>query len=198
MRVTYLLLVFLGVTPLAAQCPEITLTGTRHAAKVTKWRVAVKDHEADPTLSYRWTTQLGHVLTGQGSQEVEVAAEGNQVALMVEVGGLPKGCSNYAADSLEWIPPTPVLIEQFNKIGDITNERVKAVADQLRQDRTARGYVIVYGHPRARNKWRNLFSSQLSHQLRDLDVRVSYSEATAKVPELKVYLLPAGAEPPVP
>ena len=140
----------------ASACPTVTVScpDGPNGDKTVTFTAAVKGGDPSVTPTYKWIVSGGKISAGQGTHEIVVEVEGkDSLTATVEVGGYPSPCQT--ASSCTTIGGPPVRVSRkLDEYGDIKpneeKERLGSFAQELRNDPTAQGYLIVYAGRRAR------------------------------------------------
>ena len=138
-----------------AVCPTVTVScpDGPNGDKTVTYTAVVKGGDPSVTPTYNWTVKGGKISSGQGTHEIVVEVEGgNSLAAAVEVGGYLSSCQATAACTISI--DYARIHRKVDEYGDIKpneeKERLGSFAQELRNDPTAQGYVIVYAGRRAR------------------------------------------------
>ena len=158
---------------------------------------------ADPavTPTYRWTVPGFRILSyaGAPSITVEPPAQGGAVVATVEVGGYDPACVVTASCTTNIIvDPLPRRLGEYVGVWE-EKTRLGGLADELRNDPAAQGYLICYGGRRSRRDEarRRCERAQgyLSTHFRGIDALrlVTVDGGFRERPTVELWLVPSGA-----
>jgi hypothetical protein len=165
------------------------------------FKVQLSDVAQNEKVSYHWSLPLGkgQIVAGQGTSKVKVVANNSDtVTATVEVQGLPAECGPAIA-SMSIISETELAppVQKIDEFGSLPLEKIKPRLDQLayqlRNQPGAQGYILSSG------KWALAGRAQryLSKAYNLESGRIVYVQRKTKGPILiKLYIVPAGANPP--
>jgi len=159
-------------------------------------------------VTYNWSVSAGTIKSGQGTSSISVdttGLAGQNVTATVNIGGSaidPScGCTTSASETGSVAAlPTANLVDQYGKL---SNDDVKARIDgfytQLNNDPTSKGYIIIYGTPAQIKAARAQINKAIAFRKYDAS-RVTIVEGPPQGDEVqvKLYLVPAGANDPTP
>lgn len=191
-----------------SQCPAIVVSGPddivpagnaiRFAARVGEGAVS--------GLSYTWTVSSGTIVNN-GGPAIDVVNwnKGETVTATLDIEGLPLGCETAASVTAQpdCGPPPPTLIDEMEgPFAKVEQDRYNNILLALNNDPTARLHVIIYAKApiiQATSKLAALRNSILKRFPVSNRDRISFTEAGISGPNAaKFYIVPAGAETPIP
>jgi hypothetical protein len=142
-----------------AECPTITIdcwTDLIESNQPFKVSVTVTGADQKLSLSYKWSTSAGTIISGQGTPTITIQnpkPHCQTTTATVEVGGLDASCQNSASCSVNVDPP-PVS-RKFDEYGAIAFKdekvRLERFAAQLKKELGGQGYIVFYNRRRASN-----------------------------------------------
>ena len=152
-------------------------------------------------LTYTWLISNGKILDGQGTAQIRSAYKvaGRPNTVTVKIGGLPANCVDHASNTVEFGPPlVSILLDRYGR-GSWASERkrINRWKSELKRDPYAQLNVYMYvqanriaqADSRVR-KIKEVFGLEQS--------RLTFRTVPSKQETTKVYLVPAGAENPIP
>ena len=157
----------------------------------------MSDGERNQKLSYQWSITSGRIVNGQGTSSIKaVANNSHSFTATVEVQGLAAECGTASA-SMTVFTETAPPVQEIDQFGSLPLEKIKSRLDklayQLRNQPGARGYILSSG------KWA-LSGSAQKYLLKEHGIesgRIVYVQRKTKRPlMIKLYIVPAGANPP--
>ena len=141
-----------------AECPTITVdcwTDLIEANQPFKVSVTVNGADQKLSLSYKWSTSAGTIISGQGTPTITIQnpkPHCQTTTATVEVGGLDSSCRNSASCTMV-VDAAPVG-RKFDEYGAIAFKdekvRLERFAAQLKSETGAQGYIVFYNRRRAR------------------------------------------------
>jgi hypothetical protein len=162
---------------------------------------------ANVTPVYNWTVSAGTIISGQGTDTIQVATTGlagQTVRASLSMGGYNLEC---AADCAVTIPLPRLTTKKFDEFPDISRNDEKARLDnfgiELQNDPTATAYVIVYPGRSSKRGEVQLHSSRVVDYLvnsRGLDqnrIKTLVGPARDEL-YVELWITPQGATPPNP
>ncbi len=182
-------------------CPRVTVicAGEDCYRSPFYFKAQLSDVAQNEKVSYHWSLPFGQgqIVDGQGTAKVKVVANNSHnVTATVEVQGLPAECGPAIASMTVITEPAPP-VQKIDEFGSLPLEKIKPRLDklayQLRNQPGAQGYILSSG------KWALAGSAQryLSRAHNLESGRIVYVQTEAKRPMLiKLYIVPAGANPP--
>jgi hypothetical protein len=158
-------------------------------------------------VTYNWTVSAGTISSGQGTSSITVdtagLAAGSNVVATVQISA-PNMCADCPRTAQETAgistPPGAQLIDTYGKL---PNDEVKAHIDtfftQLNNDPSSHGYIIIYGTPAQIKAARAQIDKAIAFRKYDRS-RVTIVEGPPQGTDVqvKLYLVPAGADNPTP
>jgi PKD-like domain len=182
-------------------CPEVTVScvGEDCSRSPFYFKAQLSEIAENGKVSYHWSlpTGQGQIVEGQGTSKVKVVANNSHgVTATVEVQGLTADCGP-AIGSITVINEPAPPVQEIDEFGPLPLEKIKSRLDklayQLRNQPGAQGYIVSSG------KWALSGSAQkyLSREHNLESGRVVYVQRKTKGPiVIKLYVVPAGANPP--
>lgn len=113
--------VFCATASTSAQdsCPILTISGpmgTVNVGDIATYTASL-DHKGSPvTPTFRWTTSVGEIVSGQGTRTIEVRQPNACITATVEVEGFPDACPLTASETSCGDPPSQAI-----RIGEMSN-----------------------------------------------------------------------------
>jgi PKD-like domain len=191
------------INSVGVSCPRVTVICAREHCYRSPYlfKAQISDGEQNQKVSYQWTITFGRgqIVKGQGTSTIEVVADNsNNITATVEVQGLPAECGPAIASISIINEPAPPA-QQIDEFGAFPLDKLKPrfdqLANQLRNQPGARGYILSSG------KWALSRSAQKylsrTHNLKA--GRIVYLQTeTKRLITIKLFIVPANANPPVP
>lgn len=110
------------------------------------------DGNVPKDVSYQWEISNGKVIEGQGTLEILVGVDVQDlhkpIIATLTVFGLSEGCarSNSYRYTIGCILPTPVLIDEFGRLAKTAfRKRLNKFFAELNNHPNNQGYIILYG-----------------------------------------------------
>jgi hypothetical protein len=186
-------------------CPRIWLnTPARVDASTPLIHFAATiDGKLPDQASYYWMVEGGEIVSGQGTTEVTVRERkrGENVTVALEVNGLPDRCKNTVSETAPIIdPPSLILIDEY-VASDVTADRQRSIEwlKSLVAIPNSTLFIIKYFPKEDRRNdeiVRELGKLLLSAIDGDrFEIVTSFGKNLTRT---NVYLVPDGADPPVP
>ena len=191
------------------ECPSISVTGpagvTEPGGDMTF--TANVSGGSQESVTYNWTVSAGEISAGQGTPSITVHVptemRGGNITATVNIGGLDPSC-NCVPTASETAPvATPPEATQVDEFGKATDDDVKARVDnfytQLNNNPNSQGYIINYGTPAEIKRRRAQIVKAINFRKYDAS-RVTFVDGPDQGTGIntKFYLVPPGAENPVP
>lgn len=193
------------VTPPTCSCPTLSLSGptgvTTPGTDITFTATSSGD------VTYNWSVSAGTIKSGQGTSSITVdttGLAGQSVTATVDIGGTASLCADCPKTASETAPvqpkPTPNLVDTYGKLKD---DEVKAHVDNffttLNNDPSSHGYIIIYGTPAQIKAARAQMMKAITFRKYDLS-RLTIVEGPPQGADVqvKMYMVPAGADNPTP
>jgi len=187
-------------------CPTLSVNGP--SAIVAPGTPITFSASTSADVTYNWSVSAGTISSGQGTSSISVdttgLSSGSNVTATVEIAGAslcadcPRTSSATADVAVEKVNPR--LVDEYGKL---SNDDVKARIDgfytTLNNDPTAKGYIIIYGTPAQIKAARAQINKAIAFRKYDAS-RVTIVEGPPQGDEVqvKLYLVPAGANDPTP
>jgi len=201
-----------GVPPdpreLAAKgCPSLSINGPAGIVAegdIARYTAKIDLVGSTITPRFQWTTSVGEIVSGQGTNTIEVRQPDRIITATVEVSGLPPECPNIASE-VSFGDPAP----QAMKIGGMSNttppdlEVVRRFRDELRANPNNQGFIFLAyppNLPKAKiaareNAIRDLLTKE--RLMGDFDgSRITLVQATSKRDITEFWRVPPGASNP--
>jgi len=186
-------------------CPTISVSGPSGTTGLNQPMTFTATSSGDVT--YNWSVSSGSITSGQGTSSITVNTSGltggSNVTATVEISAanMCGDCPKVASETAGIVAPlTPTLVDTYGKL---PNDDVKARIDnfytQLNNDPSSHGYIIIYGTPAQIRAARAQIDKAIAFRKYDPS-RVVIVEGPPQGTEVqvKLYLVPAGADNPTP
>lgn len=194
--------------PQTGPCPNVTVscpdTVTESAPMTFTAKVSGGDQNVTPT--FNWTVSAGTITSGQGTSSIttDTAGIGGQTATATaDVGGYDRNCSTSSSCTVSVMKKVEARkIDEFGqlRVAD-ANVRLDNFAIELQNDPTSQAYVLAYGGRTSRAGFAQASADRVKSYLvktRGIDAaRVVTMDGGYKEPWIELWLVPAGATPPV-
>ena len=195
-----------GQTP-SPPCPSIvvsgspgTPTGNREAFSVS---VGKEMELYQP--AYKWSVSNGQIIVGPDSKTIEVVSTdfiNRNLTVTVDIGGLPPYCPNRASETMSYdpAPEATKLAEIKGSLAKASPQRYDKILAALRQNPSARLYIIVSaGKTNSASiiKKKTAVMKGFGTKLGE-DTRVTFVDSDKGDDKVAFWLVPAGADSPVP
>lgn len=194
--------------PIECNCGDVTVNGpaglTQPGQSMTF--TATATGAGSGSFTYNWTVSAGEITSGQGTPSITVATTqamaGSNVTATVSVGGKQPNCNCDTDDSETAgiaINPTAQPVDEY---GPSQDDDVKARIDnfyiQLNNNPSARGYIIIYGTPAQIRRQKAQVMRAINRPGAGHDAsKVTFVDGPNNGEQrVKLWLVPAGAEPP--
>jgi len=142
--------------PSTPACPVVNVScpDEPSGGKAVKFTANVSSGDTSVTPTFKWSVSGGKIVGGQGTYEIEVeVGSQNPLLASVEVGGYAPSCRAEASCAM-WACNFVGLTRKVAEYGNVKPSGETRVltgfAQELRNDPTARGYVMTYAGRRAR------------------------------------------------
>jgi hypothetical protein len=148
-------------------------------------------------LSFKWTVSSGHIAKGQGTRAITVIWKPYEaVTATLEIFGPDADCPRVASITQICEPPVPIrLFDEYLIVPGISDEsHLDQFITQLQNEPSARGYVIAYGDQVRGDKAKSYLVT--NGNIEPDRLVVVHRKRRAKKPTIKLYVVPAGANPP--
>ncbi len=186
-------------------CGTVSVTGPSGVTKAGDPMTFTANLSKGDNVTYNWTVSAGTITAGQGTASITVdttGLAGSNVTATVDLGGLEAGCNCPSSDSASAGVAgliEPILKDEF---GPLKDDDVKARVDnfyiELNNDPTAQGFIINYGTPAEIKKRRAQLMKAINFRKYDASRVTFVDSVTDGGMNTKFYLVPAGAENPMP
>jgi hypothetical protein len=146
-------------SPPATECPTITIDCPTTCYKPNQpftVTANVTGADASKSLSYVWSVSSGTITSGQGTSSITITQSDDCLTMTatVEVKGLDASCQSTASCSTVTDCCWDVPSRRYDKYGDLAfadeKKRLDHFAEQLKNEPSAQGYIMVYGKRGAR------------------------------------------------
>jgi hypothetical protein len=194
---------------LAAQdsCPTLTIewpAGIVNVGDIATYRASLDLKGSLVSPTFRWTVSIGEIVSGQGTNTIEVRQPDACITATVEVGGFPDSCPLVASET-SCGDPAPEAV----KIGEMSNasapdlKLVRRFRDELRANQNNQGFIFLAyppNLPKAKfaareNAIRDLLTKE--RLMGDFDgSRITLVQATSKRDITEFWRVPPGASNP--
>ena len=191
------------------ECPSLSVDGPAGVTNPggTMTFTANVSGGSQESVTYNWTVSAGEISSGQGTPSITVQVptemSGGNITATVDIGGTDPTCNcttNASATAPVAEAPKPTQVDEFGKA---TDDDVKARIDnfytQLNNNPNSQGYIINYGTPAEIRRRRAQIVKAINFRKYDLS-RVTFVDGpdNGTGVNTKFYLVPPGAENPVP
>lgn len=192
----------------AARCPTVTVSCPDFPEKVGQVVYTANVSGGDPSVTpaFDWTVSAGTIIGGQGTGSITVDVTGagyGAWTATVEVRGYDRGC--WTSNSCTQMVHPPREPRKLDEFGDMRfrdeRPRLDNFVAELRNDPSARGYVICYGGGRggavaARGRCARArgYLVRTQHPSRIVTVEGGMREG----PSVELWVVPSGATLPRP
>ena len=191
------------------ECPSLSVDGPAGvtAPGGTMTFTANVSGGSQESVTYNWTVSAGEISSGQGTPSITVQVptemSGGNITATVDIGGTDPTCNcttNSSATAPVAEKPTSTQVDEFGKA---TDDDVKARIDnfytQLNNNPNSQGYIINYGSAADIRRRRAQIVKAINFRKYDLS-RVTFVDGpdNGTGVNTKFYLVPPGAENPVP
>lgn len=190
------------------ECPTLSVTGPSDtvAPGTSMTFTANVSGGNQPDVSYNWSVSTGTIESGQGTPSITVntaGLESTEIVATVNISGTRAECNCITtAEGRGAVAsrPVPTISSEIGTgtTPDEIKARVDAFFTALNNDPTARGVIINYGSDREVARREADIRKAIAFRNFPID-RVEFVRGSS-VPGIRTefYLVPAGAEPPVP
>lgn len=188
-------------------CPILTVDGPAgivNVGDIATYRASLDLKGSQVTPTFRWTVSVGEIVSGQGTNTIEVRQPNACITATVEVDGFPDSCPLVASET-SCGDPAPEAV----KIGEMSNtsppdlEVVRRFRDELRANPNNQGFIFLAyppDLPKAKltareNAIRDLLTNE--RLMSDFDgSRITLVQATSKRDITEFWRVPPGASNP--
>lgn len=150
-----------------------------------------------PVVSYNWTVSAGRIVRGQGTTSIKVISPpGKSLTATVEILGPDPKCPRVASFTIicDASPPVRLFDRYFNLSFTTEKARLDRFARQLKNEPTARGFILVTGNGSQAKRAKEYLVTHHSLEA-DRVVAMSKRIKSAK-PRTRLFIVPAGVLPP--
>ena len=192
-----------------SSCPKISVIGPAFPVlpgENSTFTVILDDKAKDLKVEFLWSVENGKIISGQRTPAIivgEITPDSVSTAT-VEIKGLPEGCSNTASETAIFphCPTRPIEIEQL-KTSASRLEKLKfdKLITALENEPTATAYIIIFFDEKISQKKLKQKEQQIRKYLSDTNAlmdRVVIVKGTEGEDLIRLFIVPAGAEPPTP
>lgn len=107
---------------------------------------------ASANVTYNWVISAGTIISGQGTPMIKVNTEGLPdgafITATLELGGIPKTCTNNASSSAEVIPAAQLVVSgNFTNGQELKNAVQKFISASGFKDPENMGTCFIYLYP---------------------------------------------------
>lgn len=156
-------------------------------------------------VTYNWTVSAGSISSGQGTSAISVdttGLAGQTVTATVTIGGLDPNCNCDTVKSESGpvaAKPVAELVDEFQKqVDDEVKARVDNFYIRLNNDPNAQGYIINYGTAAEIKKRRAQIMKAINFRKYEVS-RVTFVDSISDGGvNTKFYIVPSGADNPMP
>lgn len=189
-------------------CPSFTVTGPSGIVNLGDFATFSVKIENPELYTFSWKVHGASTVDGQGTTSITASlerTEGGNVTAIVEVYGMPVGCSNTATVTFSICGiPVSVLVDEIplshTKLGQAS---LDGFIEELKKNSSDQGYIILYFKPKTPSKAmvsiEKTIYDYLNEKLRTDETRITFVRAPNSPTALvRLYRVPPGAENPVP
>jgi hypothetical protein len=188
--------------PPPCTCPTISVTGPSGVVlpgTPMTFTANVSGGTAE-NITYNWTVSAGTIESGQGTPSITVSTTGLQstnITATVEISGTGLCAECTRTDSETGIVQGPEPLRPFDTFGPLPNDDVRGRLDNyfvaLRNDPTARGYIVIDGPERDAARRETLIRNHMRLRRFPTD-RITIVRGDASAGEIftRLYVIPAG------
>jgi hypothetical protein len=193
-------------TEVHCACPTLSVSGPTDVVRPGTPLTFTATSSGDVT--YNWTVSAGTISSGQGTSSITVDTSGlaanSTINATVDISGSANLCADCprtasSSGSIAALPQAQ-LVDTYGKLSnDDVKARIQGFYTSLNADPNAHGYIIIYGTPAQIRAARAQITKAISFQKFDPS-RVTIVEGPPQGTDVqvKLYLVPAGAENPAP
>lgn len=193
-----------------SNCPTISVTGPStppEPKEPMKFTATVTGIDVNK-IRYKWSVSEGEIVQGQGTDTIFIRSNSNKneftPTVTVDIEGLAKGCQSSDSETAVMVD-TPITreIDSFELTANPINaERLDALVLELENDPNAMVGIIIYNKGESPSKPVKEKEAFIKKYLSDKKIagdRISivYS-AGDDTDRVRIFVVPAGAEPPMP
>lgn len=168
----------------------------------------VSEEEQRPNLKYKWTVSVGEIIGGQGTSKLKVIKRdedaGQIITATVEIIGLPAECKDNARSASEQIcdcVDSRKIDEITTPVSKIEKGRLETHAIELNNNPSVQLYIIINHKNNASKNVILAKEKSLINALSKAGIepsRFSILNSFSETEDIEFWMVPAGAEPPVP
>ena len=197
-----------GQANTSPQCPTISVfgpVGVVDAGKVATYTARIDQKGKQLELQYKWTVNPGKIINGQGTTAIEVIQTENVTfTATIEVSGLPSECANTVSETsiVDLIPQAVKLDELSGPLTQFSDNPFNRIVQRAKADPTAKLYIIMSGSKRNRQlsirKKRSIILDRIVRKFGEDTTRVTFVDSNKTDDRVVIWLVPAGADRPLP
>jgi hypothetical protein len=183
-------------------CPTVLITGSLGSGVVkpgdsTTYTAKIDPRGLDIKPHLKWIVVNGSVISGQGTEKVEVRPSGWTWNVMLEIQGFPLGCPNTTSLSVDLdAADKPKKIATI--AGPLDKANLEGIAESAEKDTASVLYVFLSGAKRNTAQSVQRKQAAIDKGLKKLhdDSRITFVTLTTKDDKADFWLVPAGVNPP--
>ncbi len=151
-----------------------------------------------------WMTNTGQILTGQGTKKIGIYnIDSYELTVSAEVKGLQTACPKEVVDVTIWDMPTAEQIDEFSNDNlRLDKDAVKKAVEAAQENPNSFLFFIqYYRYSTDEFRLRQLENEIKDYLTRELKVKDPFFKFVTKQsdkPLMKIFLVPPGAEDPIP
>ncbi|NOT52426.1 MAG: hypothetical protein HOP10_14240 [Chitinophagaceae bacterium] len=148
--------ILIMVSAQAQNCPGISVEPSSYEIPAGDTLTIVAVTKNTPaSVTYNWTISNGTIISGQGTAMIKVNTaglpEGAFITATLELGGIPKSCTNTASASSEVIPAAQLVTSgRFTEGQELKNAVQQFIAATAFKDPENAGLCFIYLYPGAK------------------------------------------------
>ncbi len=190
-------------------CPTISVIGPASVVmpkENVNFTANVGGETGNLELKYFWSVDKGKIIEGQGTTVVtigEIPLDSTLTAT-VEIKGLPENCPKIASETMltPHGPTRPIEIEQLKtSASQLDKVKFDKLIVALKDEPTTTAYVIIYTDEKTSSKKLRRKEQQIRKYLSEKNVpadRFIIVAGGGGGDLMRLFVVPAGAEPPTP
>src|SRR5690606_21439608 len=192
--------------PVASECPSISITAPAGVPNRNEPFYYYLDIKGDlpKEAEIVWTASAGQILTGQGTKKIGIYnIDSYEITVSAEIKGLPMDCPKDAVDMTIWDMPIAEQIDEFSNDGlQLDKDAVKrAVEIAEKRPDDFLFYIQYYRYSTDSFRLRQLEQELKDYLTKELKIKDPFFKFVTKQPDkplMKIFLVPPGAEDPIP
>jgi hypothetical protein len=194
-----------------SSCPTLSVTGPSGSIPVGNsiiFIASLNKQTEIPNLKYKWTVERAEIIKGQGTNTITVKTElgfEENLTATVEILGLPEICRTLRASETTSVDREPEAekIEEFVFSGSAKDEEyLDKFAQKLKDESNADGYILIsYETGLSQNNFDKRVQKIRQYLINNKNIEPDRF-VFVNVGEIKnliqLWIVPAGASPPIP